>query len=80
MGADIILPVTLFFVASEMLNIAIGLLAVSGRQHRHLIPWVFTLPFYFPLGALASYKALYELATDPFYWEKTRHGTTKSQA
>lgn len=80
MGAGIVLPVTLFFVASEILNIAIGLLAVSNRPHRHLIPWVFTLPFYFPLGALACYKALYELVTAPYYWDKTRHGTTDSQA
>jgi hypothetical protein len=29
---------------------------------------------YFPLGAFAAYKALYELAGRPFYWDKTAHG------
>jgi len=51
-----------------------GLVAVSGRPHRHLMAWVPTMPVYFTLGALASYKALYELITDPFYWDKTEHG------
>jgi len=33
-----------------------------------------TLHFYNPLGALASYKALWELMHRPFYWDKTQHG------
>ena len=74
LGSSVIIPLALFFIVTEVLNIAIGMLAVSGRSHRHLVPWVLTLMFYFPLGALASYKALYELVTDPFYWDKTQHG------
>ncbi|WP_299750395.1 glycosyltransferase [uncultured Tateyamaria sp.] len=64
-----------FFIAAELLNMAIGMLAVSDRDHRHLLPWVLTVPFYFPLGAIASYKAIYELVRAPFYWDKTQHGT-----
>jgi cellulose synthase/poly-beta-1,6-N-acetylglucosamine synthase-like glycosyltransferase len=74
LGADVIWPIAIFFIATEMLNMLIGMLAVSDRSHRFLVPWVLTLPLYFPLGALACYKALYELATDPFYWDKTQHG------
>ena len=74
LGAAIIWPLAVFFIATELLNLFLGMLAVSDRDHRHLVPWVLTLPLYFPLGALASYKALYELATDPFYWDKTQHG------
>ena len=29
---------------------------------------------YFPLGVVAGYKALWELATNPFFWDKTQHG------
>jgi glycosyltransferase XagB len=36
--------------------------------------WVPTLKAYFPLASLAAYKALLELATRPFYWDKTTHG------
>jgi len=62
------------FIASELLNIAVGLWAVRGPHHRHLMAWVPTLQLYFPLGALASYKALWEAAFRPFFWDKTRHG------
>lgn len=62
------------FLLVEILTIATGLLAVSGRAHRHLLFWVPTLHFYFPLGVLAVYKALYELIFAPFFWDKTAHG------
>ena len=62
------------FVLTEGANIAVGIWAVSGKEHRHLIPWVPTLHFYFPLGALAGWKALYEMIVKPFYWDKTSHG------
>lgn len=74
LGEGVIWPLATLFVAAELLNICIGMLAVSGREHRHLMPWVLTLPFYFPLGVLASYKAIYELVCAPFYWDKTQHG------
>jgi len=35
--------------------------------------------FYFPLGAIASYKALVELSVSPFYWDKTQHGQAKAE-
>ena len=62
------------FLLVEILTIATGLLAVSGPAHRHLLFWVPTLHFYFPLGVLAVYKALYELIFAPFFWDKTAHG------
>ncbi|MFD1194121.1 glycosyltransferase family 2 protein [Seohaeicola saemankumensis] len=62
------------FLMVELLTIATGLLAVSGPAHRHLLFWVPTLHFYFPLGVLAAYKALYELIFAPFFWDKTMHG------
>ena len=63
-----------FFVFAELLNIAIALKAVSGTEHRHLLPWAVTLPIYFILGTFAAYKALYEFIVIPFYWDKTQHG------
>jgi hypothetical protein len=36
--------------------------------------WVPTLHLYYPLGAIASYKGICELARKPFYWDKTAHG------
>ena len=48
--------------------------AVSGRKHKHLMAWAPTMHFYSPLGAIAAYKALYELVLKPFFWDKTAHG------
>ncbi|SOC04810.1 glycosyltransferase family 2 protein [Rhodobacter maris] len=64
----------LSFVMAELVNIAVGAWAVRGPTHRHLIPWVPSLHVYFPLGALAGWKAIYEVITKPFYWDKTAHG------
>lgn len=63
-----------FFVFTEVMNMAIAVRAVGGRQHRHLLPYIVTLPVYFLLGTFAAYKALYEFVVSPFYWDKTEHG------
>jgi glycosyltransferase XagB len=63
----------LFFTA-EIQNITLGLIATKKAGHRHLWKWVPTLHFYYPLGCLASYMALYELIFCPFHWHKTQHG------
>ncbi len=35
-------------------------------------------PVYWALMSIAAYKAAWQLVTKPFYWEKTRHGLTKT--
>ncbi|QPM89072.1 glycosyltransferase family 2 protein [Pseudooceanicola algae] len=65
---------TTFFVIAELQNIILGIVAVSRSQHRRLWFWVPSLHFYYPLGCLACYKALYEMIVCPFYWDKTQHG------
>jgi hypothetical protein len=62
------------FVAAEITNLIVGMLAVAARERRFLLPWVPTMPLYFPLGVLAAYKALWELVINPFFWDKTQHG------
>ncbi|WP_347310339.1 glycosyltransferase [Defluviimonas sp. SAOS-178_SWC] len=68
------------FVASELVNIAVGMWATRGADHRYLMKWVPSLHFYFPLAALSSYKALYECLTRPFYWDKTSHGVIAARS
>ena len=62
------------FLMTEIVNIFIHLSSVSGRKHKHLKFWVPTMYLYSSLGAIAAYKALYELIFKPFYWDKTAHG------
>ncbi len=64
----------LTFITSELILIVLGLLATSDRNKRFLMPWVFTMTAYWPLGSIAVYKAMYELLLAPFNWDKTSHG------
>lgn len=61
-------------VASELIAFAVNLWSVRGPKHRHLLPYTVLMPFYFPLGCLAGWKAIYEVVRNPFFWDKTAHG------
>ncbi|MEM9967750.1 MAG: glycosyltransferase [Pseudomonadota bacterium] len=76
MGHSAILLMASFFIFAETLNLILAGIAVSGQEHRHLMPWVLTTPLYFTLGAVAAAKALYEFIVSPFFWDKTEHGVT----
>lgn len=77
---DWILTMAVLFFGTELCTMMAATVAVSGRVHRHLVPWVPTMHFYFPMGVLAAYKALYELIFAPFYWDKTQHGHSLTTA
>ncbi len=59
---------------SEIAVYLIAIVAVSSEEKRHLLPYILTLPFYWMMGSLAAYKAVLEMLTAPFYWDKTEHG------
>ncbi|MEZ5722737.1 MAG: glycosyltransferase family 2 protein [Paracoccaceae bacterium] len=59
---------------SEILTIAVGMMAVADDGHRFLMKWVPTLHVYWPLASVAAMKRMFEIATKPFYWDKTSHG------
>lgn len=52
-------------------------LATWRKSKRHLIPFFLALPFYWPMGTIAVYKAIAELVFAPFYWDKTPHGISQ---
>jgi glycosyltransferase XagB len=62
------------FMMSEVLGIVLGIVALGRTQHRFSRFWVPTLHLYFPLAAIASYKAAWEAVVRPFFWDKTKHG------
>ena len=51
-----------------------GLFGTRARYLRRLRWTLPSLIFYWPIGALAAYKAVYEVVINPFYWDKTEHG------
>jgi len=70
-------PAMFAFVVGNSAAIGFTMLAAWRRGLYDLIPLALTLPIYWVMAAIASYKALVELFTRPFYWEKTEHGMTQ---
>ena len=63
------------FIMAEIVTISVGLLSISIRgDAKGLEKWVPTMHFYFPMASIGAFKAIYEIATAPFYWDKTQHG------
>ncbi|RUS58507.1 glycosyltransferase [Pseudorhodobacter sp. E13] len=62
------------YLLTEVINITLNVIGLRKTNHKLNPLWVGTLHFYFPLGALASYKAAWEMVSKPFYWDKTSHG------
>ena len=61
-------------ITSELTNLVAAYFGAKASGRPRLAVWAPTLQVYFPLGTLAMYKALFELVTRPFYWDKTSHG------
>ena len=72
-------PLMIAFLIMWCASTAVYIVAVSGKAHRHLIPWTLCMSAYMALGTLAIYKGAWELITRPFYWEKTAHGHSADQ-
>ncbi|WP_240335387.1 glycosyltransferase [Pseudotabrizicola algicola] len=77
--ADALPPALIFglmgvLLVTEIVNLSLHLCALHLSRHPIRRWWVLMMHFYFPLGALASYKAGWELVRNPFYWDKTTHG------
>lgn len=62
------------FLFTEVMLLVLTLVSLRLTPNRINPLWAPVLHFYFPLGALASYKAAWELMTRPFWWDKTHHG------
>lgn len=73
-GTSTLLALGVTFLVAEIITILVGMFAVSDKKHRFLMIWVPTMHLYFPMATLAAYKGMYELLTQPFYWDKTSHG------
>ena len=74
MTGSLALCLAALFIGAELIGVAISALAVRDAGKPDLMKWAPTLHVYFPLAAVAAYKGLLELATRPFYWDKTAHG------
>jgi glycosyltransferase XagB len=72
-----VLYISLFnLLIGNSMVVYMNMLAVFRRRLYNLVTFALLNPIYWILHSLASYKALWQLITDPFYWEKTSHGLT----
>ncbi len=73
-----VLYISLFnLLFGNFMGVYLNMIAVFSRKYYKLLPYALLNPIYWMLHSRASYKALYELFTKPFYWQKTQHGITK---
>jgi cellulose synthase/poly-beta-1,6-N-acetylglucosamine synthase-like glycosyltransferase len=75
-----VFPGFVFYVAAVQLfigNFVFVYLNVAGaleRRHFSLVKYALASPLYWGLMSLAAWKGFIQLFTNPFYWEKTKHG------
>ncbi len=73
-GASAFSAIYIAMMATAVLTIVFDIAGMRRTQHGLNPLWALTLTLYHPLATLAAYKALWELMTKPFYWDKTSHG------
>jgi glycosyltransferase XagB len=74
----VVLYLSLFnLLIGNALAIYVNMFAVFKRRLHMLVLFSLLNPFYWILHSIASFKALGQLFTKPYYWEKTTHGLTR---
>jgi cellulose synthase/poly-beta-1,6-N-acetylglucosamine synthase-like glycosyltransferase len=82
-GLDAIFPEPLLFLS--LFNLLAGngalmflnMLAPIRRGWLNLIPYSLTAFGYWVILSIATYRGLWQLLRNPFYWEKTHHGVSR---
>lgn len=62
------------FLIGNALGVYLSMMGVFKRNQYTLTLYSLFNPIYWIMHSIASYKALWQLLTKPFYWEKTLHG------
>jgi hypothetical protein len=77
----VVLYMALFnLLIGNVLIVYMNMLAVFKRRNYNLTFFALLNPFYWWLHSIASLKALWQLVQNPFYWEKTTHGISKTSS
>jgi glycosyltransferase XagB len=72
-GASLLWLGVFNLVAGYVSAIALGSVAAARRGRLALAAHALLMPAYWLAISYAAYRALYQLATAPYYWEKTEH-------
>jgi cellulose synthase/poly-beta-1,6-N-acetylglucosamine synthase-like glycosyltransferase len=93
-AAALLLPINLSWLTPGflqiicMLNLFVGnasylliyVIACAKLKHYRHIPYALIMPIYWALLSIASWRGLIQLIKNPFYWDKTSHGVSKTVA
>ena len=60
-------------------SILVGVLSVWRRGRPGLAMFALLMPVYWLLISLAAYRAVWQLARNPYLWEKTAHGAGRAR-
>jgi len=66
--------ISVILFATNFLFIAVNCLGCTRHRYWTLLPLALLAPVYWALMSVAAIKGFCQLFTNPFYWEKTRHG------
>ncbi|THF50706.1 glycosyltransferase [Allorhizobium terrae] len=64
-------------LGSYLVFLALGSAAMTERERKHIGWRAATIPIYWLMTSRAAWKAVIELKTKPFFWNKTPHMPTK---
>lgn len=70
----LVLGLSLFFLLAQATDLGLALAGLRRSGHRLSPAWVPLMMVYHMLAVPAAWKALWEVMTRPFYWDKTVHG------
>lgn len=79
-GIEALYPAPVFAASAFCLFVGnfvffyIGLAGCYRRRHDRIILANILMPFYWALMSVSAWRALAQFLTDPFRWEKTKHG------
>lgn len=78
--AETLMSLALFnLVGGYACGIALAGIAAIRRRRYGLLPHIALMPFYWLLISVAAYRALLQLVTNPYLWEKTPHSARRRQ-
>jgi cellulose synthase/poly-beta-1,6-N-acetylglucosamine synthase-like glycosyltransferase len=64
------------FLIGNSVMVYLSMMGPYKRGTFNLTLWALVNPLYWLLHSIAAYKGLWQLLTNPHYWEKTEHGLT----
>jgi cellulose synthase/poly-beta-1,6-N-acetylglucosamine synthase-like glycosyltransferase len=64
-------------LVGNLTYLSLYVIACTKLKKYRYIPYALSMPIYWMLHSIASWRGLVQLIRNPFYWDKTNHGLSK---